>query len=418
MTWWSWGNSHYYRTYKPDQMKSLFSWFTIIIPGMMIQAIPGFIEAQPTQLPDDVELIQRHLQPDEVILEYVLTDSSVLVNAIAQESTLSAIQSVNQLFWYSLSAFRKKLKSAEPRDFLISGEILYLFLIKPIQDFLNGRHRLIIIPDERLSGLPFEAFIRTDSLSACGNICNLHYLIHDFEVVYHCSGVCWNERVMTRGSEHFITPDDYQFAFIGFSPEFKKSNRLTALPGSKSEIAAIGELFRQKGLSSWLVYDEYSEKKYFKTVACRGRIVHLATHYLPEIPDDRSGGFLFWDDEPGGENSKLTETLLTADEIKVLHLKADLVVLNACGSGVDRIKPGTPRNSLPQLLFMAGARNILSTLWNVTDNLAGHFMQDFYRSWLSGKTYSEALREVKLQWINCRATTMPTIWAPYVLTGE
>jgi len=399
-------------------MKTKFSWFAFILPGIMIQTIPGFIEAQPQPQPEDVENVQSHLKTDEVLLEYHLTDSSVQVNAIAQESTLSAIQSLNQLFWCSLSSFQKKLKSAEPRDFLISGEILYLFLIKPIQEFLLGRHRLIIIPDERLSGLPFEAFIRSDSLSTVSNVCNLHYLIHDFEVVYHCSKGFWNEKVINRGNEHAITCDDYQFAFMGFSPEFKKHKRITALPASKSEIKEIGALFHQKGLSSWLVYDEYSEKNYFKAMACRGRIIHLATHYIHDKTGDKCGGFLFWDYDSAGERRQASEGLLTTDEMKALQLEADLIVLNACASGAFGKKSGTSRKSVPELLFMAGARNILSTLWNVTDNLSRHFMLDFYRLWLSGKTYSEALREVKLQWINCSATTIPTIWAPYVLMGE
>ena len=399
-------------------MKTKFSWFALILPGIMIQAIPGFIEAQQKPLPEDIENVQSHLKADEVMLEYILTDTSVLVFAIAHESTLSAIQSLNQLFWCSLSSFRKKLKSAEPRDFLISAEILYLFLIKPLQNFLKGRHRLIIIPDDRLSGLPFEAFIRNDSLVPCNNVCNLHYLIQDFEIVYHCSRVSWNERMRTRNTEHSITPDDHQFAFMGFSPEFENSKRLTPLPASKHEIAAIAALFHQKGLSSWLVYNEYSGKEYFKEVVCRGRIVHLATHYIQEIANERSGGFLFSGYNPAGDRSQPPEGLLTPDEIRMLQLKADLVVLNACASGAYWIKPGTPRNSLQELLFLAGARNILSTLWNVTDNLAEHFMLDFYSLWLSGKTYSEALREVKLQWINCSTTTIPTIWAPYVLMGE
>jgi len=205
---------------------------------------------------------------------------------------------------------------------------------------------------------------------------------------------------------------------MGFSPQFNKNKVLNPLPASKREIAAIGALFRQKGMSSWLVYDENSEKDYFKAIAGRGRIIHLSTHYIHDKSDCNSGGFLFWGYDPASRKGQSLQGLLTKDEIKVLKLEADLIVLNACASGVDRINQGTSRNSLIEILLLAGARNILSTLWNVTDNLAGCFMLDFYRSWLSGKTYSEALREVKLQWINCSETSIPTIWAPYVLTGE
>jgi CHAT domain-containing protein len=399
-------------------MRKTASWFRLILPAILTLSIPCLPYARPPHSPDDTGNIQRHLRTDEVILEYILTDSSVQVNAISQESTYFTVQSLDRLFWCSLNAFRKKLRSADPRDFLIPGEILYLFLIKPLQDFLTGRRRLIIIPDDRLSGIPFEAFIRSDSLFRGNNICDLRYLIEDFEVVYHSSMRSWNERTMTAGNKHPATADDCQFAFMGFSPEFNKNKQVAALPCSGREIIRIGELFRQKGLSSWLVCNESSMKDYFKKIACRGRIVHLATHYLPCKSGCHPGGFLFSGYNPVAEKDHIPEGILTMDEMKVLQLDADLFVLNACSSGVDRLKSGTSYHSLPQLLLMAGARNILSTLWNVTDNLAENFMLDFYRLWLSGKTYSEALREVKLQWISCNATAIPTIWAPYVLMGE
>jgi len=71
--------------------------------------------------------------------------------------------------------------------------------------------------------------------------------------------------------EHATSADDYQFAFMGFSPVFSNYPGLSALPGSKIEIAEIGSLFHQKGLSKWLVSEQFSEKEYFKSVASRGK---------------------------------------------------------------------------------------------------------------------------------------------------
>jgi CHAT domain-containing protein len=400
------------------RMKTPFPWLLVMIPGMMLQVTKGQVHAQPGQLTDEVIEVQGNLKQDEVMLEYHFTDSTVQVNAIAKESTCCAIQSIGRLFWYSLGCFRKKLKSAEPRTFSIPGEIMEMFLIKPVENFLTGKHRLIIIPGKQLSGLPFEAFIRNDNLAVPGKPGNLHYLIHDFEIVYHCSIECWNAMVKARGSGNSIKPGDNHFAFMGFSPAIKNSAGYSPLPGSKREIAGIGKLFHQNGFSSLLVCGENTGKDYFKSMAPRGRIVHLATHYIPDITGSSSGGFLFREYCPRGETTRKPHGLLTTDEIKDMQLEADLIVLNACASGVDRREPGVQYNSLPLLLFMAGARNVLSTLWNVTDNLAENFMLDFYRSWLSGKTYSAALREVKLQWINCSGTSIPTIWAPYILMGE
>jgi CHAT domain-containing protein len=355
-------------------------------------AIPGILTAQPAHIPGCAEELQSHLYADEVLIEYVLTDTSVLINAIGRESSFSSTQSLNQLFWFCVRSFRKKLTSAEPLNFLVPGEILYMFLIKPLQQFISGRRRLIIIPGDRLAGLPFEAFIRSDSLSLYHDLCSRHYLIRDHEVVYHHSKDSWNERIRDGGREDHLSADQFNFFFLGFSPVYKKNRTCTALPSARNEIFEIGALFRQKGKSLWLGYEELTDKDYFKQMVCKGRIVHLAAHH--------------------------DACLLTCDEIAGLHLGADLIVLNSCSSGIYKVNEANSGNSPAQVFYNAGAKNVLSTLWNVTDALARQFMVDFYRIWLTGKSYSDALREVKMQWISCSATTMPSIWAPYVLMGE
>ncbi|MCX6305844.1 MAG: CHAT domain-containing protein [Bacteroidetes bacterium] len=399
-------------------MKTKLLWVALAIPAVLIQPVFAFCMELPRPLSTEIEDVQRHLRSDEVMLEYHLTDSSVRVNAIARESAFFTTQSLDRLFWSSLKSFQKKLKSAEANDFLMQGEILYFFLVKPVQPFLSGCHRLIIIPGDRLQGLPFEALIRIDCNGQCNNLCNYYYLVHDFEVVYQSSRECWNDNVSTGREEHLVTDDDCRFAFVGFSPVSGKNGPITALPRSKSEITEIGGLFHQKGLTSWPGFDEGSCKDCFLAMAARGRIIHLATHHIPYISGCSPGGFLFAGYDPARKPGGVPDDLLTRDDIRLLRLHADLVVLNTCSSGADGTRAEVFGSSVPQLLYKAGARNILSTLWNVTDNLAEAFVLDFYRLWLSGKTYSAALREVKLQWINCRNTAIPGIWAAYVLMGE
>jgi CHAT domain-containing protein len=71
---------------------------------------------------------------------------------------------------------------------------------------------------------------------------------------------------------------------------------------------------------------------------------------------------------------------------------------------------------LPGIFLAGGAQNILSTLWNVSDEITRDFMVDFYRLILDGKSYSAALREAKLHLISSTETSLPTVWAPYILT--
>ncbi|MEI7500359.1 MAG: CHAT domain-containing protein [Bacteroidota bacterium] len=398
-------------------MRKIYSLITILLPGIIIPVIPGLIEAQPCKSKYYSSNIQQNLKSDEVILEYSITDSSAFVYAITGDSTLLACQSLNSLFWMAHKSFRRKLKTADPKGFAIAGQILYLFLIKPVQDFISGKRRLIIKSDDQLSELPFEAIILPDDNCQIKKNSSIHYLIYDYEVIYRCNKVLWQEDVLETDDYTTVTTDDRQFAFIGFSPVFCNHPGLSTLPDSKHEIAEIGSLFRQRGLTSWLAYEQYSQKEYFKTVARKGKIVHLSTHYISEAPGN-GGGFLFWGYDPSGSKEGRKKGILTIEEINSLQLQADLIVLNACASGIEKQNSGARKNSLPAIFLKAGARNILSTLWSVTDRLAGDFMVNFYSSWLSGKTYSQALREVKLQMINCPETSLPNIWAPYVLTAR
>jgi CHAT domain-containing protein len=399
-------------------MRTLFSWITIILPGIVIPVIPGVIEAQPLHYQDEVSNNQQCIQPDEVMLEYYITDSSALVYATTGNSTLLANQSLNSLFWMAHRSFRRKIKSADPKGFIIAGQILYLFLIKPVQDFISGKRRLIIKTDDSLSELPFEALIGPDDGCLIRNRAAIHYLIHDFEIIYRTDQGSRQDDSLKMPDGNIVNSDDCQFAFMGFSPVFSNHPVLCALPDSKHEITEIASLFRQKGMTSSLVYEQYSQKDYFKTVACKGRIVHLSTHYVSEAPGCGRGGFLFWGYDPSKSARERNEGVLTVEDINSLQLQADLIVLNACASGIEKLTSGAKRNSMPSVFLKAGARNILSTLWSVTDRLAGDFMINFYRLWLSGKTYSQALREAKLQMISCPETSLPTIWAPYVLTAK
>jgi len=399
-------------------MRKIFYWITALLPGLMIPIIPGLIEAQTYQMQDDFFATQQCVGADEVLLEYSVNDSSALIYANTGDSILLACQSLNSLFWMSHKSFRRTMKSADRNGSTLAGQILYLYLIKPVQSLLAGKRRLIIKPDDQLSDLPFEALIRPDEDCTIQGKTPIRYLVQDYEVIYRCNQVFGQEAGMEKTESNHVFHDEDQFAFLGFSPVFCNHPGLNELPDSRYEIAEIGSLFRQRGLTSWLFTEQYSVKEYFKSLARRGKIIHLSTHYIAETADHGQGGFLFWGYDPAGIHGKQNEEVLTTQEIAGLQLQADLIVLNACASGIVKLKSGGRRNSLPAIFLEAGARNILSTLWNVTDRLAGEFMVNFYRLWLSGKTYSQALREVKLQMISSPETALPTIWAPYVLTAK
>jgi CHAT domain-containing protein/tetratricopeptide (TPR) repeat protein len=101
--------------------------------------------------------------------------------------------------------------------------------------------------------------------------------------------------------------------------------------------------------------------------------------------------------------------ILTAEAIAMLPLdKLELAVLSACETGVGDVAGGEGVFGLQRAFHVAGARNVVASLWKVDDQATATLMQLFYRNlWQSSHpaTPLAALREAQLalyrhpQWI-------------------
>jgi hypothetical protein len=89
--------------------------------------------------------------------------------------------------------------------------------------------------------------------------------------------------------------------------------------------------------------------------------------------------------------------LLTCGRILGLTLDADLVVLAACDTASGRKIDGEGLRSLAHAFLHAGARSVVSSLWETRDLETSDLMATFYTKLLrEGLQASEALRAVKL----------------------
>ena len=367
----------------------------------------------------EISSIQKMLNPVDVMLEYCLTDTSMTLFIISKSVFSIYQQDVSPEFWKTIADFRRKIRLADIRGLAALSHKLYLSLVAPAKEILRGKRHLIVIPGRDLLGIPFEALIVDEN--RCGktpHFNNYHYLIQDYEIAYHFSARLWRETGSRKTGRMDQEPRFKGIDFAGFSPGSYQNLSITPLPYARNELFSIAVLFKQKGLNACLEFAQNSKEGVFKEVAGKSRIIHLATHshfnhYNPELK-----GILFWDYEPDADPRATDDGLLSFREAESLHLKADLIVLNSCASGTFYRQGYAAAGSFPLGFIKAGAKNILSTLWNVTDRLAKDIVLGFYRKWLSGKTFSEALREVKLELIQSRETALPTIWASYILIGQ
>ena len=92
--------------------------------------------------------------------------------------------------------------------------------------------------------------------------------------------------------------------------------------------------------------------------------------------------------------------ILTAEEVAGLDLDGTwLVTLSACETGVGQVQSGEGVFGLRRAFMMAGAQNLLMTLWPVSDEVTPKIMADFYKEALTTHDAPGALAKVQHDWL-------------------
>ena len=100
--------------------------------------------------------------------------------------------------------------------------------------------------------------------------------------------------------------------------------------------------------------------------------------------------------EAGRTPSTDNDGILTATEASVLDLKNTwLVTLSACNTAQGEARTGEGVLGLRRAFIQAGTRNLMISLWPVSDKYTVRFMQDFYGRAIASEDAPTALAEVQ-----------------------
>jgi tetratricopeptide (TPR) repeat protein len=149
------------------------------------------------------------------------------------------------------------------------------------------------------------------------------------------------------------------------------------------------------------------------------RVVHLATHgvaYSSNALARRSFVAL----APGDGNDGLLSVGEMIDDPAV-RLKADLVVLSACQTGLGTPSEAEGTIGLQRAFLAKGARGVLVSLWSVSDEATAFLMNRFYAHWRGanpqGQDAAEALRLAQREVRSESRWRHPRYWAAFQLVG-
>jgi CHAT domain-containing protein len=182
--------------------------------------------------------------------------------------------------------------------------------------------------------------------------------------------------------------------------------QLPPLPGSQAEAAAVGAI-----LGATPLYGSAATETAVKARLATASTIHIASH-----------GFAYGDPKRARESfvalapDAKNDGLLSMAEVLsgTSPLRADLVVLSACETGLGGIAPGEGVVGLPWAFLARGARAVIVSLWSVDDEATTLLMRRFYEH---RKTVgnSEALRLAQLD-VRVKYPD-PRRWAAFQLVG-
>lgn len=181
--------------------------------------------------------------------------------------------------------------------------------------------------------------------------------------------------------------------------------RLAPLPFAAAEAREIAGLFSDSG-ADLLLGQQATLERWLELNPARYRYLHFAAH--AQVSDRR----------PASTRLVLAGPDLELPAIRRLDLRADLVTLSACETGLGRRIRGEGIIGLPYAFLAAGARATLVTLWRVADRSAADFMKEFYQEMHAGRAPADALLTVRHRWITAGGDAAhPSHWAPFILVG-
>jgi CHAT domain-containing protein/Tfp pilus assembly protein PilF len=306
--------------------------------------------------------------------------------------------------------------------FASSSSALYEKLIKPAEPYLPKNSRIIIIPDGILNYLPFEVLLTDNKVVKTTNgYSDLPYLIKKHALSYVQSASVLKS--ILDGKQEINRSKTIEKKIIAFGdPVYdgetgisnQKGNIYKRLEYSGKEIENIAALFKPEDKEIFLRDNasEYNLKK--EGELTKFRYLHFATHgYINEASPDLSSLVL-----THAENSN-EDGFLQTNEIFKLKLKADLVVLSACQTGMGKMINGEGIVGLTRAFMYAGSSSVLVSLWNVSDISTSILMGEFYKNLVKNKlSETDALRNAQLNLINNKKFAHPFFWAPFVLIGD
>ena len=418
--------------------------------------------------PKPLRVEELPLRDNEVLLEYELTEKAGYLFVVERGKLKRIVkipkgkEEIEGMVSEFLQPFNrespcsnvipmKDFPSRYERSLVEKGKNLYELLLAPALKGITPDKNIIIVPDDILGLLPFEALVIKKGKSYRDSL----YVGDKWTITYAQSATALalnrilkpsqakkplfalGNPIYNKDDERYINYKQGKqqltqlaqnlnrsaFRVLATRREWGKTTEddteceitFPPLPETEKEVKEIAKFFGVKPEPPDILLNIYANETYLRQVPLKDyRYLHFATHAdLPGKVQGIKEPFLLLGQV---ENKGKDDGFLTMTEVLELNLDADMVVLSACLTGRGKVMEGEGVLNFIRTFHHAGARSVVVSLWEVASDEAVEYMKTFYGYLKAGKRRAEALRlarkEIKAKYPN------PFYWAVFILHGE
>lgn len=353
------------------------------VPKALSFPLPNFHPLEIAQRRKAVLLVYW-LGPQQSYL-WVITPTKISPFTIARQSEVEAL----------VNDYRTAMQSG--KDLVAGGgaegQKLYTMLVAPAEKLIPRNARVIVLADAKLHRLNFETLVVPGATP--------HYWIEDVTVSTASSLtlLAWRSARSAKRPRGLL--------LVG-NAEGNKD--FPSLPQAPEEMKDIEQYFPEREREV-LEGKQATPNAYLESEPERFSYVHFVTHGTSSLSHPLESAVIL---SPDGDGYKLY-----AREIVQQHLNASLVTVSACNGAGTESYSGEGLVGLSWAFVRAGAHNVISALWEVSDVSTPQLMDALYGGLSKGRDPASALRDAKLKLLHSEdsdsAFRKPYYWAPFQL---
>jgi CHAT domain-containing protein len=347
--------------------------------------------------------IQKKLSSGTMMISYAKTEKHLYLICITKKNVFMEEKPLSEDFNGYITAFRRAIKNKLP-DYAWKPDAKYLGTILFPSQMPSDISNIIIVHEDVMLKIPFECLILPSNATSS-------LWIQKYAITYAYSCKLWYEMEQRT----YFVP----YSFTAITPVFntKESIRLAndmlveGLPATIEESNYISQLFLSKSMPTQVFFAQDAQETIIKQQLHQTRFLHFATHGYFDATNAGLSCIMLY---PSVTNEE--DGILYTKEIYNLSVKAELVVLSACETGLGKVFRGEGTMGLTRAWLYAGAKYVLASLWRVNDKATATLMTTFYFYLIQKKQSIEtALHKAKLKTFQNPEYQHPYYWSSFVL---